>query len=201
MSGESIATLVGAVIGGAIGFGGSYILFLLNWRKESAEQVRNQAESKRRLATALLAESIVLRDRYLEVMGTKIKDWNPGHPIELGGYVRATNIFAVYDANTSGIGLFEPEDAKIIVRAYTLAKSHVEGISNAAEIVRERLSEIRPYQIVENPIGKDLEANLHEYIDWIGPTLKKESEQVLEAAAQAIAVLEKNCINPSSSCG
>lgn len=70
-----------------------------------------------------------------------------------GGYARVTNVFAVYDGNTASLGLFDPEEAKAIARAYTLGKSHVESITSAAAHVKDRLNEIRPYLITQNPIG------------------------------------------------
>jgi len=198
MAGDYVTA--GATLAGVgLGFG-------LNWLRESVQHGRRVTESKRRVASALLAEAKALRERYLEVFGSRIKQWVPGQPIELGGYVRATNLFAVYDGNTTNLGLFKQKEAEVIVRAYTLAKAHTESIGETVANVRAYMEDLRTHQAIAEsttidhlfePGGREhqavtsaLKKQLREYIDNAGSLLQRESERVLSAGAEAIKVLE-----------
>src|SRR3989442_222843 len=63
------AALLGVIVGGIIGFFLDYLRDVLQTKK-----------STRRLAVALLSESVALRDRYNEVFANYIRRWPVGQP-------------------------------------------------------------------------------------------------------------------------
>src|SRR2546428_815501 len=114
-----IAALAGVTLG-----------FLLNeWRDSQRDRVL-----KRRVASALLAEISALRERYWQAFGEYVSKLGPEEPLtHLGAVVRTQSFFSVYDGNTDKLGMFPRDDAKVIVRACTLVKSHAESLRQVAD--------------------------------------------------------------------
>lgn len=107
----------------------------------------------------------------------------------LAAYARGTTLFSVYDSNTDKLGLFRNEHARVIVRAYTLAKGHMESINAVQDESRSFTHRVPEYAATDNPIGKTLLAQLQRYQDRVGPMLQKESTDVLNAWSDAITLL------------
>ncbi len=57
------------------------------------------------------------------------------------------NFFAVYDGNTAKLGLFRPLEAMTRVRAYGLAKCHLERVSLAAELTEQNNNQRLPDEL------------------------------------------------------
>jgi hypothetical protein len=180
-----LGTLAGVIVG-----------FLLNWWRDSLVRRNTLRQSKQKLASALLAESLALRERYMKVFGEHIAKWTKGQPLEIGGYLGVTNPFAVYDGNTAGLGQFDERDTVTIINAYTLAKSHAESITSVERKIQNYADEIRElrstgYSMEEHKPAMLARSDLRAYIDEIGPVLQKESAEVLAAGDEAIKALRK----------
>jgi len=180
-----------AILGALIGVGGIIIGFMLTSVWDSRREMQRSVAARRELARALLAEVEALLERYTEVVATPIQQWQQGQPLELGGYVRSANFFAVYDGNTGKLGSFVDQDAATIVRAYTLAKAHLQSINLVVETMREYHRQIVPYRVIQNPIGSGLEADLQAYLNVACPRLRTESQALVTATDAAKTALRR----------
>ena len=92
--------------------------------------------------------------------------------------------------STAKLGSFDESDAVVIVRAYTLAKSHVQSINMVIGTIEDWNRRIAPYRAsgsVESAGAFELQA----YVDSVCPRLQNESQAVLAATDAAIVALEK----------
>ncbi len=176
---------------GYFALAGVVLAFALTALKDYYYEKRRIIASKRQIAAALLAESVALRDRFIEIYTRPLQDWKPGQPLEVGGGARVTNLFAVYDGITDKLGLFEHEDSKAVVRAYTLAKAQVEVVIGVTEVRNFYLNQMSLDAATGSALEEHLRGQLQRYEDRLGPVLKKESTDAFHAWADAINVLEK----------
>jgi len=77
----------------------------------------------------------------------------------------------VYDRNTDKLGLLKPQEAMALVRAYALAKGHLESISLAAELTKR----------------DDNQA----LVDELGRGLRREAMQMRQVAEEASRILSR----------
>jgi hypothetical protein len=180
-----VVTLMSVIVG-------SILTSRFTWQREQLAEQRRTDTMRKRLAAALLVESTVLRDRYVEVFANPMMMWKPNQPLELGGYTRVTNLFAVYDQNTDELGLFEAEDITKIVRAYTLAKGQVESISAAAEMMMKLDHQELIFRSVNNLVAASaLSVSVTGITNKLAGALRKESDGSLRATDEAITALKK----------
>jgi hypothetical protein len=127
---------------------------------------------RKRLATVLYAEVAALWDRYSETLGTPLARWNEGQALPMRiQLLQRHNFFAVYDRNTDKLGLLKPQEAMTLVRAYALAKGHLESISLAAELTKRNDSQA--------------------LVDELGRGLRREAVQMRQVAEEASRILAR----------
>ena len=150
--------------GVALGAGGFLTVLLTEWMHTHVE--------RKRLATVLYAEVAALWDRYSETLGTPLVRWNEGQALPMRiQLLQRHNFFAVYDRNTDKLGLLKPQEAMTLVRAYALAKGHLESISLAAELTKR----------------DDNQA----LVDELGRGLRREAMQMRQVAEEASLILSR----------
>lgn len=166
LSTEVQAALIGVVV--------TFLLIevLGRWLRDVAE--------RKSLAGALYSEMTALWERYEEVMGRHLRALKPDEPFRLitGKWVESQNFFAVFDGNTAKLGLFKPHESQQIVRAYTLAKAHVESVNLLGRQVQFLIS-IGAMNQLDNLF---IEA---------GKQLKSEYERLAETFEKSIAILAR----------
>ena len=90
------STLLGVLIGALIGI---FSIRFTDWLRDG--------RIRKRLAIALHAEMVAIRDRYMKVFGNKIAEWDPDtQPFVLSGrpLVSSQHFFSVYEGNTANWG-------------------------------------------------------------------------------------------------
>ncbi len=174
---------------------GVIVGFFLNWLRDYVKEVLQTKTARKRLAVALLSESLALRDRYKEAFGNYIQTLPVGQPLAaLGAGARYQDFFAVYDGSAGELGLFPSSDLRSIVRAYTLAKGHVESISSVKEMLDGLQGQITLLSSAGHAQGQSQAAQLQIVLQAsmvdAANRLRTESSKVLSAAEEAIKSLE-----------
>ncbi len=146
-------------------------------------------KQRRRLAVALSAEVRALLERYEQVFGAYIRELEEGKPLErLTGAFRQ-EFFVVFDRNTDKLGLFGSEDLKRIVRAYVVAKGHLETLNFAVALIHDAA---RGVNLAVGASDHALAVNRFKQIQVEATaTLKMESEQVMSAAKEVLDILAR----------
>jgi len=172
MTGEAFMGFqFGTILWGvALGAGGFLTVLLTDWMHTRLE--------RKRLATVLYAEVAALWDRYSETLGMPLAHWNEGQPLPMRIQLpQRHNFFAVYDRNTDKLGLLKLPEAMALVRAYALAKGHLESISLAAEMTK--------YD------------NSQPLVDELGRGLRREAMLMRQVAEEASRILARYVGRPS----
>ena len=171
MTGELQAALAGVVVGAVGGWVIGYLSVTLNDR-------RRAGTDRSRLASALYAEMIYLKERYNRVFGNRIQEWQPDQSLPITGapLVQTQGFFTVYDGNTDKLGLFKPDEVSELVRAYALAKAHLETLNQSAQMMRTFARQL-------------VTTSRSSLLNEIGTTLKQESSELLQQADKAIEML------------
>jgi hypothetical protein len=163
--------------------------FLLNWLRDYVMGARQTKTARKRLAVALLSESVTLRDRYNEVFGDYIRNLPVGQPLTKFGTIQTQDFFAVYDGNAGNLGLFPSSALDIIVRAYTLAKAHAGTMNNAKEMFDRYQDQIGV--LLGFGHGADrAQQILRDFQVDAANMLRDESAKMFSAAGAAIKILE-----------
>lgn len=170
----ALATLTGIVIG-----------FLLNWARDVRSEHGRTAALRKRFAAALLAEIAILRDRYGEMIVSRLGKWRENERLELGEPIQVGNFFMVFDGNTDKLGLFESPDAKAVIRAYLIAKVHAESLNVIRHTFRNLLGQLTTFE------ATSADSALIRVTNEAVPRLRKESAALLEAYDAASAALRK----------
>lgn len=130
MSPETTAALIGALVGGAIGFLGT---LARDWFAERTE--------RKRLAAALMAELFENRSRFSDFT-EKVLNLPEGQTLEeLHTCWAGQKFFPVYENSTGRIGLFGPEEMATVVHTVGQFKNLIEKM-NSIHDREERYSDL-----------------------------------------------------------
>src|SRR5205823_5012974 len=118
-------------------------------------------------------------------------------PLEIGGSVRVTNFFAVYDGNTDKLGLFKSDDALKIVRGYTLAKGHVESLA----VFKDTMAGLEQQRATFDAMGQaarvsGMNATIAQTTKVGVQALRKERATLIDAADEAKTALRRYSPTP-----
>lgn len=177
----ALATLTGIIIG-----------FVLNWVRDVRSEHGRTAALRRRFAAALRAELAVLEYRYRHMIVARLEQWRENERLEIGEPIQVANFFAVFDGNTDKLGLFESQDAEVVVRAYLIAKAHAESLNVIRISLRNLLGQLMTFEATGNREAvKSVDNALIRATNEAVSRLRKESAALLEAYGKAGAALRK----------
>lgn len=179
---EVWAALAGAIVGSLATYLGAIRLHQLETK-----------DTRKRFANALLAEAQAGRERYWETFGKHIQALKPGEAwMSVGQIVTTQNFLAVYDSTADKLGLLEPKDIDLVVRAATLTKGHIETINVAYREVSVWTDLMHQSARAGDTQAAQRMENLRDQLRVAaGKGLREESIQLVDAMDKAIAALEK----------
>lgn len=148
--------------------------------------------SRRRLASALLAEIEALSARYNEVFGKTIRAVPPGQPLTgLGAVIISQDFFTVFDRNADKLGFFHRADVHTIVKAYTMAKGYAESLRQVASHIDGREQKIALLASQRHPAASQLGDELNRFLIQSADLLRREDAALQALMEEARAVLTK----------
>ncbi len=123
--------LVGVLTGGILTLVGSFVIPILQEKRQSKRKARNLAHAFRGEVLAL--REIVQRRKYAEILSTAIETMRKtGQPYEIRIPVRR-NYFAVFNNNIAKIGMLDGKLPETIATFYVQANAILEDIASINE--------------------------------------------------------------------
>lgn len=106
-------------------------------RREHKSAQDREKQEQRLIANALHAELTTFWDTYSKTGGKRLMEARTYNDV---GIMEITaNYFAVFDGNTSKIGLLKNEHASLVIAAYLTAKSFFDSLRNMNPLLEELL--------------------------------------------------------------